>query len=223
MPAWGGIEPESIEEVRQNAPSAFRVQERAVTPEDYAEVAQRHPQVQRVAATIRWTGSWYTVFMTIDRLGGLPVDDDFERELLAHLEGYRLAGHDLEVDGPRYASLEVELFACALPGYFRSDVKAALLAALGNRNLPDGRRGFFHPDNFTFGQPVYLGRLYEAAQGVEGVDRVEVRAFRRQGALDRGGLDGGELLMQRLEVARLDNDPNFPENGVLTLVVEGGR
>src|SRR5215210_6265409 len=57
LPAWGGFEPESIEEVRQSAPSAFRVQERAVTPEDYAEMAQRHPEVQRAAATIRWTGS----------------------------------------------------------------------------------------------------------------------------------------------------------------------
>jgi hypothetical protein len=40
LPAWGGTEPESIERVRQNAPSAFRVQERAVTPEDYATLAQ---------------------------------------------------------------------------------------------------------------------------------------------------------------------------------------
>ncbi len=42
--------------------------------------------------------------------------------------------------------------------YFRSDVKAG--AARGVRQaamLPDGRRGpVFHPDNFTFGQPVYL-------------------------------------------------------------------
>ena len=61
LPAQGGIEPESIEEVRQKAPSAFRTQERAVTPEDYAEVAQRCGlDVQRAAATFRWTGSWRT-------------------------------------------------------------------------------------------------------------------------------------------------------------------
>ena len=223
LPARGGVEPESIEEVRQKAPSAFRVQERAVTPEDYAEVAQRHPQVQRAAATIRWTGSWRTVFLTIDRLDGRPVDEEFEEELREHLERYRLAGHDLEVDGPRYASLEVGMVVCVLPGYFRSDVKAALLEALGNRALPDGRRGVFHPDNFTFGQPVYLSRLYEAAQAVEGVDWVEVTALRRQGTRDEEALESGYLSMHRLEIARLDNDPNFPENGVLDLVVEGGK
>jgi predicted phage baseplate assembly protein len=223
LPAQGGIEPESIEEVRQNAPSAFRVQERAVTPEDYAEVAQRHPQVQRAAATIRWTGSWHTVFLTVDRFGGRPVDTEFEEELRAHLERYRLAGHDLEVDGPRYVPLEIEMLVCVLPEYFRSDVKATLLTVFGNQTLPDGRRGVFHPDNFTFGQPVYLSRLYEAAQAVEGVDWVDILRFRRQGVPDDAALAAGELTLHRLEIARLDNDPNFPENGVLRLVMEGGK
>lgn len=223
LPAQGGVEPESIEQVRQNAPSAFRVQERAVTPEDYAEVAQRHPQVQRAAATIRWTGSWHTVFLTVDRLGGRPVDAGFEEELRAHLERYRLAGHDLEVDGPRYVPLEVEMLVCVLPEHFRSDVKAALLEVFGNRTLPDGRRGVFHPDNFTFGQPVHLSLLYEAAQSVEGVDWVEISMFQRQGVPDDQALRDGKLSLHRLEIARLDNDPNFPENGVLRLVMEGGK
>src|SRR5215212_1162288 len=223
LPAQGGVEPESIERVRQNASSAFRVQERAVTPEDYAEVAQRHPQVQRAAATIRWTGSWYTVFLTVDRFGGRPVDAGFEEELRAHLERYRLAGHDLEVDSPRYVSLEVEMLVCVLPEHFRSDVKAALLKVFGNRTLPDGRRGVFHPDNFTFGQPVHLSLLYEAAQGVEGVDWVEISVFQRQGVPDDRALQESKLSLHRLEIARLDNDPNFPENGVLRLRMEGGK
>jgi hypothetical protein len=29
--------------------------------------------------------------------------------------------------------------------------------------------------------------------------------------------------LHRLEIARLDNDPNFPENGVLRLIMEGGK
>ena len=43
----GARPPEGMEEVRQAAPYAYRRQERAVTPEDYAEVALRHPDVQR--------------------------------------------------------------------------------------------------------------------------------------------------------------------------------
>src|SRR5437588_2654630 len=95
MPAHGGVEPESMEHVRQSAPFAFRTQERAVTPADYAAASERHPQVQRAATTFRWTGSWRTVFVTADRMGGLPVDDDFELAMRRHLERFRMAGHDL--------------------------------------------------------------------------------------------------------------------------------
>jgi hypothetical protein len=108
MPAIGGKDAETMEEVRQFAPQAFRVQERAVTEVDYTEVAKRHSEVQNAAATFRWTGSWYTVFVTVDRKGGLPVtsDIDFKNKIRAHLERYRIAGYDLEINGPLFVSLE---------------------------------------------------------------------------------------------------------------------
>jgi predicted phage baseplate assembly protein len=74
VPAVGGVLPESMEEVRQYAPQAFRVQERAVTEADYAAVARRHPEVSRAVARRLWTGSWHTIFLTVDRVGGRPVD-----------------------------------------------------------------------------------------------------------------------------------------------------
>jgi predicted phage baseplate assembly protein len=223
LPARGGIEPESLETVRQNAPYAFRTQERAVTPEDYARVTERHPEVQRAAATFRWTGSWYTVFVTVDRLGGLPVDEAFEQEMRQHLERYRMAGYDLEIDAPRFVSLEIEMAVCVKPDYFRSDVKKALLEVFSDRILPDGRRGVFHPDNFTFGQPVYLSQLYTIAQAVAGVASVEIIKFQRQGTPSSEALNKGKLELGRLEIARLDNNPNFPERGVFRLTLEGGK
>jgi hypothetical protein len=223
MPAVGGLEPESIEDVRKNAPEAFRIQERAVTAEDYAAMAERHPGVQKAAATLRWTGSWYTVFVTIDRKGGLPVDAAFETEIRQHLEKYRMAGHDLEVDGPRYVSLEIGLEVCVAADHFQSDVKAALLELFSNRALPGGRCGLFHPDNFTFGQPVFLSPLYAAAQAVPGVVWVRVKTFERQGTPSRLALGAGKLVLGRLEIARLDNDPNYPERGVLHLILKGGK
>ena len=88
-------------------------------------------------------------FVTVDRLGGLPVDAAFETEIRRHLERFRMAGCDLEIDGPRFVSLDVEVQVCVRPDYFRSSVKAALLEVFSNRDLPDGRRGVFHPDNFS--------------------------------------------------------------------------
>lgn len=223
LPATGGVEPEGLEDVRQRAPSAFRTQERAVTPADYAEVTARNPQIQRAAATLRWTGSWRTVFITADRTGGAEVDAAFERELRRFVEPYRMAGQDLEVDAPRPVPLAITLRVCVKPGHFRGDVKAALLQVFSKRTLPDGRRGVFHPDNFTFGQPVYLSQIYAAAQAVDGVDSADVTQFERQGRPDPQAFADGVLKFARLEIPRLDNDPNFPERGVFHLTMEGGK
>jgi hypothetical protein len=112
---------------------------------------------------------------------------------------------------------------CVKPGYFRGDVKAALLQVFSNTASPDGRRGVFHPDNFTFGQPVYLSALYAAAQQVDGVRFVEIKKFQRLAITSTQALDEGLLAVGRLEIARLDNDPNFAERGVMRLTMEGGR
>lgn len=223
LAARGGSEPESAEQIRRRAPQSFRTQARAVTPEDYAKVTQAYPGVQRAAATLRWTGSWHSMFVTVDRSGGQLLNDDFELALASHVEPYRMAGHDLEFNDPKYVSLEVALTVCVAAGYFRSDVRAALLLVLSNRDLPDATRGVFHPDEFSFGQTVYLSRIYAAARAVVGVESLEVTSFQRQGQDETRFLDEGLMRLGRLEVARLDNDPNFPEHGVLRLTLHGGK
>jgi hypothetical protein len=90
--------------------------------------------------------------------------------------------------------------------------------------LDDGRPALFHPDNFTFGQPVYLSEIYAAAQSVQGVSSVVIENFKRlRSTEDQKPMDEGVLKLDRLEIARLDNDPNFPERGVLKLEVGGGK
>lgn len=222
--ARGGIDAESIERVRQNAPYAFRVQERAVTTDDYAAVAKRcSSDIQRATARFRWTGSWRTVFLTVDRTSGAPVGGDFETDLRTCLERYRMAGHDLEIEEPRFVSLDIEMRVCVKRDYFTSTVQTALLDVFSSRILPDGTRGFFHPERFTFGQPVYLSALYATAQAVTGVDSVEIVRFQRQGVDSNDAIQNRRLDIGTLEIARLDNDPNFREHGVLTFTMAGGR
>ena len=222
LPAVGGTDPETMEEVRQFAPHAFRRQQRAVTEADYAEMTEQHPEVQKAAATFRWTGSWHSVFVTVDRKGGFEVDSEFETGIRRHLEQYRLAGYDLEVNGPRFVPLDILMTVCVKPGYFRSYVKESLLKVFSRHDLPDGVRGFFHPDNFTFGQPVYLSQIYKRAMEVGGVASVEVKRFQRCGKKPNNEKEQGFLKPDSLEVIRLDNDPNFPENGSIDFEMHGG-
>jgi hypothetical protein len=223
LPATGGVDPETMDEIRRDAPQAFRTQMRAVTEDDYARKAELDNAIQRAAATFRWTGSWHTVFITVDPFNGLPLTNDFEARLASEIEQYRMAGHDLEIDSPHYVSLEIDMFVCVKPNYFRSDVSAALLELFSSGVLPDGRKGVFHPAFFTFGQTVYLSPLYAAAQAVAGVASVQITTFQRQDLPETSGLADGFLKMNRLEIARLDNDPDFVEHGIFKLTLGGGR
>jgi hypothetical protein len=223
MPAAGGIDPEDIDAARRDAPEAFRAQKRAVTAADYATAAERRAEVQRAAATFRWTGSWHTVFVTADRFGGAAVDARFEARLRRHLERFRMAGYDLEVDSPRYVALDITLHICVNPDYFRSEVLLAVKSELGSGVLPDGRLAVFHPDNFSFGEAVYLSRVAAAAQAVEGVEAVWALKFQRMAAPDAASLENGVIPIGRLEIAQLANNPNFRERGRLTLVAGGGK
>jgi len=223
LPARNGKEPETTAEVRRHAPHAFRSQERAVTPADYAEVTERLPGVQRAAASLRWTGSWHTVFDTVDRIGGKKVDPAFATATVIHLDRYRMAGHDLRINDPVHVSLEIDMMVCVADGYFRSDVRSGLLDLLSNREQEDGATGLFHPDRFSFGQTVYLSPLYAAARTIPGVASVQITRFQRQGVEDPKPLADGFMKLGRLEIPRLDNDPNFPEHGVLRLELHGGK
>ncbi len=83
--------------------------------------------IQRSACTFRWTGSWRTAFLTIDRFGGQEVTAGFETEIRRAMDQYRMAGQDLEVNAPKFVSLELEMSVCVKPNYFANDVKGELL------------------------------------------------------------------------------------------------
>lgn len=221
LPAIGGDDPELLEEVRQVAPQAFRTQQRAVTEADYAEVARRHPEVLNAAARMRWTGSWWTVFLTVERRRGLAADLAFRARVADFVDQFRLAGYDLEVEGPIYVPLDIELLFCPKDDFFSEDVKLAVISALTGRQGPTGQAPFFNPDNFTFGQTVYLSRLYAVVLAVPGVASVAVTRFQRWGRVANQELHAGVIPMAPLEVAQLANDPNFPENGRLEVALGG--
>ena len=220
MPAAGGVDPEEVEAVRRDAPQAFRTQKRAVTAADYAAAAERHYEVQDAFAQFRWTGSWRTVYVSADRFGGGPVDAPFKARLRRQLESVRMAGYDLEIVTPRFVPLDVRLHVCARSGYFRSDVLKRVGQVLSSGALPDGSLGLFHPDNLTFGAPVYLSRIIAAAQSVDGVDSVHAERFQRLVNPDPLSLESGVVAIGAAEIAQLANNRTFPERGRLVLTGE---
>jgi hypothetical protein len=230
----GGVDPESIAEVQQWAPQAFRVEQlRAVTEQDYATIARKLPQVRSAVAGFRWTGSWYTVFVgvqpssTVDLIrkpnGLVLLSDSLRETVFLFLTSYRQTGYDLEIRPPQFLPLEINITVCTASGYFRGDVEQAVLDRLSSRILADGSRGFFYPGNWVFGQSLYLSQIYAAVQAVQGVDSLEVTLFREFGRPDNGELARGVVPAGPWQIVQLDNDLNFMEHGVLRLSMLGGK
>jgi len=224
MPAQGGTDAEPMADVKLFAPGAFRKDlQRAITADDYAQLAQRNPNVQRASARLRWTGSWYEARVAIDPLGTEEASDTLLPQITGDLHRYQRLGHDLMVTRACYVPLDLALTVCVLPHYLRGHVEAALLDVFSTRVSPRGKHGFFHPDNLTFGTGVALSALVATAQAVPGVQSITVTKLERLYEGPNGEITNGILPLGSDEIAQLDNDPSFPEHGTLTLVMEGGR
>lgn len=210
--------------------------------ERYAAVAAADPgtnaclspfiMLQGAKATLRWTGSWYGTLVAIDPEGTEDSSPALVEEITDYLESYRRIGYDLTVVPAEYVPLDLGLTVCVLPNYLRAHVEAALLDVFSNRVLPDGTLGFFHPDNLTFGEGVDVSKIVAAAMAVAGVQNAVVTELERfelneaAPGVDQPGEElppGAVLSLGPLEIVQLDNDPNFPENGRLTLDMRGGR
>jgi hypothetical protein len=223
MPAKGGIAPETNAQIRRRAPQAFLTQERAVTMLDYVNAVELNPQVEDAAATLRWTGSWYTVFIAAEPQGNTNLSTALRRSLTRTANQYRLAGQDVLIEPPQYIPLQIALTICVDPDYFQRDVQQALLQALGSGTMPNGKPALFAPQNFELGQPVYLSPIYTAARTVAGVQTVTATVFEPEGENTQVYLLQGYIPMGSFQVAQMENDPSLPGNGRLSLTMMGGK
>jgi hypothetical protein len=230
LPAAGGADPEPLDGVRLAAPGFIDALESESTLDEIVARAEAGPEVERAAGSLRWTGSWYVLELAVQRTGGKPVDEEFVARLSASLEDDRIAGWELAILPLTFVGLDIALTVLLDPDVSRGRSEQALLDTFSDRDLPGGRRGFFHPANLGFGQPVYLSRIVEAALGVPGVRAVDFgetpprpNRFRRFGEPARGELAAGRIRLRRGELPRVDNDPAAPENGRIHFFLEGGR
>jgi hypothetical protein len=224
LSASGGVEAETMDQVRLFAPYAFRnTIKRAITAEDYGLLAQSHPSVQRATAVLRWTGSWYEVEVAIDPKNQAEASEKLLAEVECLLRPFRRIGHEVRVRTATYVPIDLELTVCVKPDYLGGHVKAELIDLFSTSVLPDGRLGFFHPDNLTFGSGIMISKLVALAQSVTGVENVIVTRLRRYREASGRELTDGMLPVGLLEIARLDNDRNSPENGTIAFKMSGGR
>jgi hypothetical protein len=223
LAAVNGADPEPAAEVREYAPEAFRAETfRAVRPEDYAAAARKLSWVDRANGAFRWTGSWLTCYTTADARGGIGLTPVQSTELRQQLNRYRQAGRPAFELSPIYANLDLIIVVCVQTDAYRGEVKKAILDVLFGVGGFHPRRGFFHPDNFSFGMPLERSSLEAAIQDVPGVRGIEKVFVRRRGIYSWKLFSQLDLPVSPNEIIRVENSALLPERGSLRLVMKGG-
>jgi predicted phage baseplate assembly protein len=221
LTAAGGTDPEDMQHIRQYAPFAFQTQERCVTEADYGQMAAQSAAISQARGTLRWTGSWYTAFVSVEPVATLTAQ--LVSDTTRRLNLLRMMGTDLAVEGAVIVGLNIQLQICVAPDHFQGDVYAALMQVFISGDQCNGSSGLLNAANFTFGEIVYASPLIAAAQAVDGVVTATLEQFTR---MDDPSIDGvalGYLSMGPLQIARCDNDPNHLDHGLFSLQLDGGK
>jgi hypothetical protein len=186
--AQGGSDAETLDDVTLRAPHTLRTQERAVTADDFAELALRTPgvRIQRAFAlpTTRANLSTSPPTLIPNSAGAVTVvilpenkdetpqpGEDQLRLVCAHLSDRRLITTELYVVGPRYRDIgKLEMDVTVGRQYDLKVVHDQLTARLLEYFHP--LRGGEDGQGWPFGQDIFFGNVYRQALAIDGVRRV---------------------------------------------------
>ncbi|HEX8070860.1 MAG TPA: putative baseplate assembly protein [Pyrinomonadaceae bacterium] len=200
-PAAGGADAETTQTLLERAPRAVRHRDRAVTPEDYEDLARlASPAVARakcvplydLAADPNATTARLGMVSLIVVPGGAEARPQPSQELLNRVRDYldarRLPTAELVVVGPEYVgvSVEVEIGLVTLAGAGEVEAEINLRLARYLHPLSGGLDGA----GWDFGRGPHKSDLYALLESVPGVDHVRrlkvVETEERPGAAATG-------------------------------------
>ena len=181
--AEGGVDGEDIENAKVRGPIVLRTRDRAVTMEDYEQLAREAaPEVARVRCVTAGDGAdaGGVRILVVPAAGSadrrlrfeqlVPAEGTLQR-ISRRLDQARLIGTRIVIEPPVYRGVTVVAKlrprASANPARLQNDALDALYryfhAIIGG---PDG-------NGWPFGRPVHVGEVYSVLQGLRGTELVE--------------------------------------------------
>lgn len=169
----GGADPESNDQIRTAAPLTFTTQNRAVSTDDFGNLALNVPGVLMSTAIGNHSTSvaLYVLGPNYQAPGPGLVEN-----ILTYFEGKTLAGVSLSVLAPSIIKVDV--------GSAGSPIQLSVLATYNQgavqANVQAALQAFLSPPNQTFGALLTVSQLYQTIMAVAGVAYVIVPLFTRQ-------------------------------------------
>ena len=166
----GGTDPETVESMRFSIPrAASRIKSRAVTLNDYADLAM---QVPGVAKSVSYGTVYTAVHVVIAPVDG-KGDENYMTKLCLQVEDYMkdkiIVGstvyaepHDVE---DLWETIHIRLLVHVIEGYNRTSVRLQVESVITR---------LLEFNNVDFGWRVSIGKIYRAALAVQGTEWVEL-------------------------------------------------
>lgn len=172
-PATGGADREKIEHAVKLAPTIFKSRQRGVTREDFVALAKKFNGVAKAKAEAT---SWNYIDLYIAPSGGGIATDILKTDLLAYFEDKRMMTTLIRIKDPFYVPVYITAEVNVESYYFQEDIRHQIENAIKNEVL--------NFDKTDFGQSVYLSKVYEAIEDIEGVEFVNISEFCRDAPAD---------------------------------------
>jgi predicted phage baseplate assembly protein len=171
LPVSGGAPPADSEAIRDQATRYIRTFDRAVSVDDYADLALLFPGIARAAA--RWRENDGIELVVADADGNAPEALEAVR---AFLDARRDVTVPLTIAEPQPVDIAVSLALECDPTYLTEIVKLAAQDAL-YRSFTDGAPGLYTFAARDFAEPAHLSELIALITAIEGVETVQVLRF----------------------------------------------
>jgi hypothetical protein len=204
LAATGGSDAEDSTEASARGPNLFRAMGRAVTAQDYEDHA-RNFGVGKVRAR---AGGWNRIELYVAPVGGGYPSDTLKEDLRAYFDDKRVLTSILDIHDPVYINVFVEGTLEVEPYFFADQVQ---------QQVENAVQELLTFDNVEFEDRLYLSKVYEAVEDVEGVAGVNITRFARSDSVEDLPSDG-TLRFAWSEIPRA----GFGE-GVMLTEVRGGH
>ncbi len=188
-PATGGADAERSDEAVLRGPQLFKAQERAVTAKDY----EAHAKAFGVGKARARSAGWNRVELFIAPVGGGQPTDTLKEDLRNYFEERRIMTTLLDIMDPTYINLCIRGTLAIDAYHFTEQVQQRVSAAIAD---------LLAFDKVNFEDTIYLSKVYEAIEAIDGVDSVFVERLAKSGEAEADLPQDGRLRFAWNEIPR---------------------
>ena len=217
--AYGGEEPETLDQSRRYAPATARANDRIVSEEDYASASEEYQGVAR-ATSFTINQVTYVIIVPFSDSGiAEEPTSDLKASLQKFLKSKSTSGAIVSVINPEYIEIGMTIKLAYKPNYLTSDVQKEVQSSVIAYLSPFRSDGAVFTNEF--GKNVNVDEIYSIVRLVDGVSHAYITGINREGIdydidstdgnieIFQGQISNSEESIVLIEDLSLENDKGY--------------